>query len=511
MKLIFKLLERFIQVLEKPRFNLLHIFLIIFSISLFRIGFETLLLNTHLSIYDYAHQLSFLFFAFIGGLLILKIVTKEKVGKVVHVVSFGFLLVPMAPILDRFIFHRTFGYDYVHGLSFQEGILPFFQEFNRFAGFGAMIILCSILVLSSLYIYMKTYSLSRTITGFFSLSFFMFILGTWPNFIHISVASQSAGQLFAFLLYFLLISVCIIFILKTSKKGLLINLIRSLRLFPTLIFIILVLSGIVIPGTFSLEYVLPPPITLGFCIICISVLAVVFMCWYSIMVNHIYDIKIDRISNPQRVLPSGMLTIDQGKRVAVLFAILSVGFSSLLGIPFTLLAGVALVLGFIYSAPPIRIRNRIFSTFMIGLGCASAFLWGYLVPSAYVLDYVVIWQSITSVSFDVLSIAIVIFIAFSVGPVIKDLKDFESDRRKDVKNIFTVFGMEKGLDIASILLFMSFFSPILLFHTVLDFLVLLPLAAVAVFIFRKFENMNFVIGLSFPILIYCFSRLVGLL
>jgi 4-hydroxybenzoate polyprenyltransferase len=95
--------------------------------------------------------------------------------------------------------------------------------------------------------------------------------------------------------------------------------------------------------------------------------------------------------------------------------------------------------------------------------------------------------------------------------MIKDLKDVEGDKVGNVKNIYTLFGKEKGNKITSVFLFLSLSSPILLYHEILDFFVLMPLAALAGFTFVKFESLNLVIVLTLPTFVYCLSRLIGLL
>ena len=108
-------------------------------------------------------------------------------------------------------------------------------------------------------------------------------------------------------------------------------------------------------------------------------------------------------------------------------------------------------------------------------------------------------------------IGIIIFIAFSTGPAIKDLKDYEGDKKSGVKNIYTVFGMEQGLKIVSILLFVSFISPILLFHSTVDVIILGVTSVAVMILFYRYKNVEMVFGMYFLIIIYCLLRWMNVL
>jgi 4-hydroxybenzoate polyprenyltransferase len=134
----------------------------------------------------------------------------------------------------------------------------------------------------------------------------------------------------------------------------------------------------------------------------------------------------------------------------------------------------ALFSSWAYSSPPMRLRRRLFSTVFIGWGSVVAFFIGYFGRTR-----------IRELSFDqrTLSLAIVIFAALSLGPLVKDLRDYKGDLQAGVKTFFTVYGISRGTKIVSLLLGISLLTPILLFHELQDIVVFGCLAALTAWSF----------------------------
>jgi homogentisate phytyltransferase/homogentisate geranylgeranyltransferase len=310
---------------------------------------------------------------------------------------------------------------------------------------------------------------------------------------------------FFFLYYAFLTGIFLLLLLKISKKNLVTDLIRSLRPFPIFHGGIMVLLGIIIAGNLDIIDFFNHPFTNTFGFILISVLTVVFAWSFTVLLNHIYDIDIDKISGERRITSTDVLTIDQIKQIAIIFAILSILFSTLIGYEIFLLTVTALILGIVYSIPPIRLRNSILSSLFIGTGSVIAFFIGVLTPPFY-------WTkgglklANPIIPSDAFPIALIIFISLSVGTVIKDLKNYEGDKNAGVRNIFTVYGLQKGLKIASVSLFISFVTPLILFHEIVDFLIIIPTGVFALFLFKKFRSIELTFAMYFFIFFYLLLR-----
>jgi 4-hydroxybenzoate polyprenyltransferase len=433
------ILKNIIHTLEKPRFNILQIFLIIFSISLIRTEFENLFFNISSTIHGYAHAVAFYFCVFAGGILILRALTKENIIKIANIATFGFSFIIVPPIIDGLILQKNFCYDYLWhyfmqteaGIVYQPFLYKDFPEFLfsfiNYTGIGLLGVLCFFFIATIIYIFIKTNSVRKLLLGCIIVSMFMILMGLNPLLFlfhnHQNQFLYSTVVLVFFLIYFFLTIFFIVILIKILKKDLLTFFIKSLRPVPVLFLITMVIVGILAFENLSINLY-------NFGLIIISILIVIFVWCYTVIINHIYDVEIDKISNPNRLLIKGMLTGSQAKRIATIFAIISVMLAFLLGFPlFPLGTGLALFFGYLYSAPPIRLRNKVFSTTIIGLGSSLAFLIGYVTSSTFNQGYFFpVWTSIINISSEVIFTGVIIFIVFTFGSMIKDLKDVEGDK-----------------------------------------------------------------------------------
>ena len=173
--MILKLLERIVCYLEKERFNIIGIFIFILLISFIRMWAEDHLFNYHYSVINYAHTMSFYFTVFAGGIFILKLITKEKLMNILNLVTVGFIIIPIAPIIDFFAFNRTIGYDYLPRKIFMDTLIVGKPPFE-YAGIGQTLMLFFIVALTTIYVFIKTRSYSKSIVTFFIFYCFMIIV-----------------------------------------------------------------------------------------------------------------------------------------------------------------------------------------------------------------------------------------------------------------------------------------------------------------------------------------------
>ena len=86
------------------------------------------------------------------------------------------------------------------------------------------------------------------------------------------------------------------------------------------------------------------------------VLAGPLVCGTSQAVNDWYDRHVDAINEPRRPIPSGRIPGRWGLYIAIVFSLLSLAFATLLGAWGFWATVLALVLAWIYSAPPLRLK-----------------------------------------------------------------------------------------------------------------------------------------------------------
>ena len=503
------------QFFEKERMNLPTIAIFVFTIIVIRTIIEGKLSPnwTWNSMFNISAG-AFYIPQFLGMVLMLRIFTGEKIRKLLNLACWGFPIIIFPPIYDFLIKGRRYNYTYIPVDRIPEMITSFYLRLPShfpWMGDGMVIQFIFIFVLATLYVLVKSKSIVRAIL-FFSILYFLGPILVTPEINPLvgkiweyeSITDTSLVYLFHFVLTAIVIG---IFILLLVYKKNIITLIKSMNPFTTIHFILMTIIGILVAGKFRANEILSFPVTPQTSLIGITLITNFFLWQYAVWINHIYDIEIDRITNRERAIPSGFISLSNAKEIAILFALFSIALSFILGVDFFItLAG--LFLGFIYSVPPIRLRNRLFSPTFVGAGSAMAFLFGVFIPSPENLRQIP-YFSLPPVDGKVITLTILIFIVFSIAPLIRQLKDYEGDKKAGVQTIFTVYGKEKGIHITSFLLFFAIAFPLLIFHQMLDALVFISGGTIASFIFNKTRKTNAVFIIYFIILLYCIIRWIS--
>lgn len=269
--------------------------------------------------------------------------------------------------------------------------------------------------------------------------------------------------------------------------------IKNLRPFRTMHFIIMVFFGIFFKYQFNLFYFVS-------CLF-VGMISIFFAWQFNVIINDIYDVEIDKVSNVDRPLSKDLISIRTYKIIAIIFLCLSILFGLVLGPLSMVFLCVYLASGYAYSAPVLRLRKYIFGTLFIGLWSAMAFYFAFFS-----------WNF--NIRYDVIIIGILIFIALSLGTVVKDYKDYEGDKANDVQTIFTKFGLKKGSWICSAFMFITFIIPFFLVFSVTDLSIIISIAVSAVLLFNWKQNTRKVevtFLLYFVEIAYVFMRYIGIL
>ena len=535
---LLSLAEDIVKKFEKERLNILTLFIWVFALSFTRTWVEAYLFNysyaelSYKYIFNYAHIIFFYFAAYLMGVVVLKFFSKEKLMKVANLSAWGFTVILLPPFLDKFVFHTT-TYRYVASIQqFIEGYTSFFLRLGNVGGYGLFVEIVTILLLSSIYVFNKRKSIPIAVAHFFVLYTLILIIGTprldpilamWSpeaeNLVLPGHTKVAAGLLQpVFFLHFLII--CIILTLiagELSKRGFVFRFLKTVRLPQVAHGILMVIIGIIVAGHLNINLMnLSDPLQTGdIGMAGLSIFLVVFLWVYTAIINDIYDIEIDKFTNRDRIVVSGILTKKQALHIAAICAIIAVWLSIMLSVHAFILALIALVMGTIYSVPPVRFRNTVFSTTFIGIGSAIAYFIGYMTPRYIQVGMMPPFEFVKilppSITQEGIEIGILIAILLSIGPLVTDLKDYESEKKLGIRNIYTIYGKEKGVTIVSILLFFSFISLIILFHTPQDIVIFLVFGLAASILFKKYEITKGIFLLYFPVVVYCVARWVGLI
>lgn len=513
-------IEKTVLFLEKERLNFIMIFLWIILLGGIRMIIESNLFGYPYKNLGYSHifSIAHVFFGFyicvfLGGVFILKVLTEEKVGKIANLASWGFIMVIMPPIIDHFIFGYRGPYKYIPPEKFFDFVLfSYHKIFPYIAGYGLLIEILFIVILTTTYTYIKTKSIPKAVINFISFNFFIAFVST-PA-LNPLLNKWEIGDLCqpAFFLRYVILSIFIfLLIMLVSKKGLLSSFIISSGPLRSLHFLIMGLVGIFIADQIKINTGELTSYTnsgnIG--IVGITLFVILFVWQYATMINNVYDVEIDKITKKGRVLVKGFLSPNQLREISIIFAISAVGMAFTLGVIEVILTLLFIFLATIYSVPPFRLRNSPFSTTIIGLGSSIAFFIGYFAPSYELVNGEVV-KSYPAVTTSAMIIGWIIFISLSAGSMVKDIDDYEGDKKTGVKNIFTLYGIEKGINISASMLILSFLSPLLLFHEPIDIVVFMVSAALTIISFVRIKKAFIAFPFYFIVLLYSLLRWFGI-
>jgi len=309
------------------------------------------------------------------------VLTKERIVKIVNLSALGGAIAIMLPLVDYFIFRRTEPYRYISMDRMMEMIAR--GQFNlfEFGGFGLLMEIFLILILSSLYVYIKTRSPMKGIANFFLLfGFISFMVIPTLNPV-IRVGSRGKyGNLTqpVLVVYFLLIAlILLIVLLRVCKKEFVSSLVKTFQPLTLIPFVIVALAGVFLAGHVSLG--ISPAYAGNVGTFGIGLFAVFFVWSCNRMVLHMQDVRCG-LSDKDKLISGGMLTMKQSVRIAVILGIIALALAFNLSVTESLLVLLAIVLGIAYSTRMVRTRKLLLSTIM-GLEGLVVFFMGCFIPS----------------------------------------------------------------------------------------------------------------------------------
>lgn len=189
----------------------------------------------------------------------------------------------------------------------------------------------------------------------------------------------------------------------------------------------------------------------------------------SNMLNAVYDARLDKIKNPLRPIPSGLLTENDAYTVAWLFYLWALFRSIFVSTMFSYILLLLIILTVLYSIPPVRLKKRfLISNISIGL-------------TQGLLSFVAAWSIFGNVTeYLPWIIGGVIAMYITGASATKDFVDIQGDRQFKIKTLPAVFGRRRALYVISPFFIFPFLLIIL--YTEWGFLkfethYLLPLAA----------------------------------
>jgi 4-hydroxybenzoate polyprenyltransferase len=206
-----------------------------------------------------------------------------------------------------------------------------------------------------------------------------------------------------------------------------------------LLFLGLGIGFVVYPENFSLNL---------FSVLAVLVILIsVFLAWEaSVIVNDIFDYRVDLLSNPERPLQKEIFTFNQYAQLGALLFFLSIIGGLLVQYKFGILLFVYQILAWFYSAEPFRLKRFTpLASLLSALTLLTVFFSGFIFFSP--------GQTIERLSWRIIFL---LLIAYTISLPIKDFKDIEGDKKDGVRTIPVIFGEEKGRLIIAVGFFVSF-------------------------------------------------------
>lgn len=169
-----------------------------------------------------------------------------------------------------------------------------------------------------------------------------------------------------------------------------------------------------------------------------AVLAGPLVCGTSQAVNDWFDRDVDAINQPDRPVPSGRIPGRWGLYIGVLWTLLSLAVAAWLGWTVLMAAAFGLIMAWIYSAPPLRLKRN---GWWGNTACAICYegvpwLTGAMVVAAILPD----WRTTT------------VALLYSLGAhgimTLNDFKSVSGDRRMGIDSLPVLLGISRAATLA---------------------------------------------------------------
>lgn len=431
------------------------------------------------------HNILFFLLIFLLIWLVLSLVLREKPGKLAHLLTWANLLIIFPPVFDMI---KTGGDTYWSFYLFsspKDLWLQFITLFGNLPSgivyFGTRIVFISAIVLLFGLILIRTGKIMKAALAGLGAYLAFFLMGSFPTlFVYAwdlisrgeRVADVQPFQIAQFfsvsrifgisvagfkyslaydlnLIYFLVMVFLLMWLFYLDGKERFWAVIRNFRL-PQIIYH----GGLLIIGLGLGFLAYPNKLELGiFPVAAVLVLLVsVWLAWKaSVIVNDLYDVKIDEISNSTRPLQKGLFDPKSYGEFGIICFILSILGGFIVGPQFGAMLIIYQILAWFYSAEPYRLKRfPIIATFTSSLASLNVLFLGFVLFSGS--------DNIQSLSWRI--IALLIF-SYTLCIPIKDFKDIEGDKKDGVWTIPVLLGEEKGRLVVGSGFFISFLSSVL--------------------------------------------------
>ncbi len=432
---------------------------------------------------EYVHNVLFFSLLFIFLWLIISLVLRINPKKLSSLMLWGTWLVVFPPVIDMIrtsgrVFWSFYVLDNAGGL-WKNFITIFGALPSGITYFGTKIIFIITLLLILGVVYIRSKSITRAAAAAFFGYVAIFFMGSFPswfaygyfflekskNMVEIQgfmiarmfasssnvfgVSLNDLAYSFAYnisLVYFLLLLLLVGILSASFHREKFMAVLYNAR-FSQLVYN----AGLFCVGLFLGFYAYPEHFAwhLFSFVGALDLLLSIWLAWEaSIIINDVYDLRIDEVSNRKRPLPMKVFELDEYFNLGIFFFILSLLGGLAIGIKFAVILALYQFLAWTYSARPYRLKRLPgVATFVSSLASLLVMIMGFLIVSGD--------QNLAGLSWRVIMLIIV---SLTLSLSIKDFKDKEGDKKEGIWTIPVVFGEQKARMVVASGVFISFVS-----------------------------------------------------
>jgi len=161
-----------------------------------------------------------------------------------------------------------------------------------------------------------------------------------------------------------------------------------------------------------------------------------FICAYSMVVNDVYDVEVDRVNQPSRPLASGALTAKGAIRLSVLLLLVGLAFSTLtLNIWAVVIAATYSFLSWLYNSR--AKRAGIYGNLIVASSLAIPFVYGGVIAGGSTFSRLLLLMAFTA------------FFAGVGREVVKGIADTAGDAKRGVASLANTQGPTRAAEVGA--------------------------------------------------------------
>jgi len=438
---------------------------------------------------EYTHNFYFFSISLLLIWLIISLILKTNPARLSIFIIWVAWLIIFPPIIDMI---KTGGDVYwsfyvINGIGTLK--MQFLTVFGRLPSgivyFGTRIVFISAIFFSASLIYIKSKNWAKTILGAVLTYCVLFFMGSFPSFLtfayyffhgakKISAVNEvdiiqlvgtpvrlfgtefdnlaySLAQHLNFVYYLLLLAILNVLFFSVNKEKF-VAVLKNIRPPQMFYHIGLFLIGL---GLGFLAY--PQNASINFFAVLAGMVLVasILLAWKaSVIVNDIYDFKIDEISNPDRPLQKKIFTIREYAELGMLVFLLSLLGGLTVSVKFSAILFVYQIIAWVYSAPSFRLKRfPVVATLVSSVASLVVLFIGFTLVSGDANIQGLSWR-----------IIFLMMGGLTLSLPIKDFKDIEGDKKYSIQTIPVLLGKEKGRLVVAAGVFISFMLSVFLLN-----------------------------------------------